>query len=609
MPHSASGSSIALRSISSLLCDASGAALHYWIPAYQRGYRWTGIQVTQLLEDLWAFAQEEELSSSDSGETGTISPFYCLQPVVVRSRDNGKIEVVDGQQRLTTLLILLAHPKVDVTFLGKKPYRLTYETRDLDPSVRPDDIQANKSADAYHVRKAWDAMDEWFKSHDAAQSSRLIQHLLNEDEAGRNVRVIWYELSQADDPVEAFTRLNIGKIPLTDADLVRALFIRRATKDDPSQHLSLRIAYEWDQIEKSLQNDCFWYFLQNKVAATGARIGFILDLLTDPAASGQSGARRDVFETFSGRLSKANSAAREWERVKSDFQFLEEWFDDSETFHVIGFILQNVEHTASVLVSLLGSAKSMCKKEFLNSVQKQALAVLVGEEIVSKSRERISSIISERCHDVGYERERKGIRNILLFFNIATILSSGEDYYRFQFDKYKKESWDIEHIRPLKGGFPGQYNDQLKWLQGCQRYLGHSGDEKLRALLERVQVMIDQGKSERWAEQFEELGEELMGYLEEDRVEVSNPINGLSNLTLLDSKTNRSYKNAVFAEKRKIILEKDKRGVFIPLCTKNVFSKNYSPGLGNALIWSASDAKNYLQSVIGVIDDYFKART
>ena len=94
---------------------------------------------------------------------------------------------------------------------------------------------------------------------------KLLQHLLNDDEAGRNVKVIWFQLADRDNPVDAFTRLNVGKIPLTNDELIRALFLRR-TKDDASEVISLqlKIAYEWDQLEKALQSDSFWYFLNNQ---------------------------------------------------------------------------------------------------------------------------------------------------------------------------------------------------------------------------------------------------------------------------------------------------------------------------------------------------------
>ena len=56
--------------------------------------------------------------------------FYCLQPLVVRKLDDGRYEVVDGQQRLTTTLVLLDHRKEIIELLGKQHFSIDYETRD-----------------------------------------------------------------------------------------------------------------------------------------------------------------------------------------------------------------------------------------------------------------------------------------------------------------------------------------------------------------------------------------------------------------------------------------------------------------------------------------------
>ena len=107
---------IDLRSVNRLLVDDEGAPAKYWIPAYQRGYRWTGLQVTQLLDDIWDFIQASEKKRRTS--------FYCLQPLVVRKLGDGRYEVVDGQQRLTSLFILLSRKKDILGLLGKKLFRI-----------------------------------------------------------------------------------------------------------------------------------------------------------------------------------------------------------------------------------------------------------------------------------------------------------------------------------------------------------------------------------------------------------------------------------------------------------------------------------------------------
>jgi hypothetical protein len=74
-------------------------------------------------------------------------------------------------------------------------------------------------------------------------------------------------------------------------------------------------------------------------------------------------------------------------------------------------------------------------------------------------------------------------------------------------------------------------------------------------------------------------------------------INDLSNLVLLDSGTNRGYKNAVFPAKRKTIINKEKEGTFIPICTKNVFLKYFTPDPGQMTFWDERDGKSYFEDI------------
>ena len=87
---------LVLKSINDLLGSK------FYIPSYQRGYRWKNQQVKDLLKDLWEFK-----SNPPKHEDGKEKPFYCLQPVVIKPTENDNWEVIDGQQRLTTILIIL----------------------------------------------------------------------------------------------------------------------------------------------------------------------------------------------------------------------------------------------------------------------------------------------------------------------------------------------------------------------------------------------------------------------------------------------------------------------------------------------------------------------
>jgi len=98
---------ICLKSINELRLDATGKAMQFFIPAYQRGYRWSPLQVTQLLSDIGEFIQRPNPQPEE---------FYCLQPLVIKARPGGHFEVVDGHQRLSSGV--RAHGRATVSDTG-----------------------------------------------------------------------------------------------------------------------------------------------------------------------------------------------------------------------------------------------------------------------------------------------------------------------------------------------------------------------------------------------------------------------------------------------------------------------------------------------------------
>lgn len=83
----------------------------FTIEAYQRGYRWGEDEVKHLLEDI------NEIPDGQK---------YCLQPVVVKNV-NDKYELIDGQQRMTTLYLIMKYLNV---FVDDIKYSIEYTTRE-----------------------------------------------------------------------------------------------------------------------------------------------------------------------------------------------------------------------------------------------------------------------------------------------------------------------------------------------------------------------------------------------------------------------------------------------------------------------------------------------
>lgn len=585
-----SNSSICLKAINDLLTDEHGEPTRFWIPDYQRGYRWTTLEVTQLLDDVWEFIQDGK------------GAFYCLQPLVVKVRNSGDFEVVDGQQRLTTIYILITYLRTQAEALEKQPFRIHFETRGEanGPFLENIDLsKAEENVDFFYMCEAYEAIKNWFSDRDGSIKLKLLQHFLSHDDAGPNVKVIWFQLGSNDNAVSAFTRLNVGKIALTNDELIRALFLKSNNGEEATES-QLRIAYEWDQLEKSLQSDSFWYFLNNESGRRQNRIGFIFELIAKAEPKPRI-ANHDaywIFYEYSSRFRNDGvSPDSEWLSVKQAFMMLEEWYEDRRLYHIVGFLIEQGEKVTDVWALSKGIPKSVFERKLLDRI----FSIVVGGSERPHERNELRERVGEALSNLQYGLHSKRIRSTLLLFNVATLLENPNSNLRFQFDSFKREHWDIEHVRSVTSRRPVRHHERVKWFELCVGFL--ETQEKEAELCEELKEFTSLSQSDASEADFSSLYERVLKVFQETDGDESD--DGISNLTLLDRTTNRSYKNSVFAVKRQRLLSLDQSGVFVPLCTRNVFLKCYSQQADNVMFWSTQDRSCYLDSMIDALVNFF----
>lgn len=562
----------------------------FFIPSYQRGYRWTERQVTELLNDIWEFQQNCKRPEE----------FYCLQPIVVKKRESGEWELVDGQQRLTTILLILTYNAAIVEALRKPRLSLRFETRPSSEEflAKIDFDKEEENIDYFYICRAYTAIKEWSESRSGSHDLNLIQCLTNDEQSGKNVKVIWYELPSTQNPVEAFTRLNVGKIPLTSAELIRALFIRSKNFDDSASDLQqLKIAQEWDSIEKALQSDEIWYFLHTGGDSFSSRIEFIFERLVESAGGVPGNDPYATFHFFHERLEQTSDATREWLLVKQCFMTLEEWFNDRVLYHLIGYLINE----GITLQELIDKGRNSTKNDFKRTLKGIIFRHLL-KQALPDNREDIALAIKDLLEDLNYEDDRRRILSTLLLFNIATLVLVQKSNLRFPFDLFKKEKWDIEHVHSAKSDRPETVKSCINWLNAFNEHLCGSDEEDV--FRQRARTLLE--AEEFNDEQFRKFYEDVLSKYQDDGEEHDNSI---GNLTLLDSGTNRSYKNSVFPVKRQRILNLERKGMFVPLCTKNVFLKCYSNNIGNMLFWGKEDQNDYRESITETLTSFFASGT
>lgn len=555
---------ITLKSINELL------GFNFFIPSFQRGFRWTNQQVNDLLNDIWEFTQKDGKPKDE---------FYCLQPIVI-TKNEEKYSIIDGQQRLTSIHIILSYLDDIMKILNKEKFTLEYDTRkDSGSFLKQIDInKQNENIDYYHICCALNTVKEWFKHKDGTTKINFLNTLLKDDEIGNNVKVIWYEINEDTDPIDIFTRINMGKIPLTNAELIKALFLLKDNfkGDDETKRLrQLEIAGEWDRMEYALRNEEFWYFLHDGVTEYDNRIEFIFDLISNKNTND----KYYTFRYFNEKFSKSKNVEIEWNKIKNYFLTFLEWFTDRDLFHLTGYLVS------------IGENIGKLKKECENKTKNQFKSYLINE---------IKKHVNCQIAELNYFEDYKQIKKVLLLFNVITLLSNKKSNIRFQFYGYKNENWDIEHIHSVQSEMPESLKHQVDWLNETLQF---TKDESLKI---RIGNYIE-NQQVNSTESFDILYSDIIKkYSENNSIE---DINDISNLTLLDVGTNRGYKNAIFPVKRKKIIEKDQRGAFIPLCTKYVFLKYYNDSVEQMTFWGLKDREAYKNSIISILNPYLPDQT
>lgn len=567
---------------------------HYIIPAYQRGYRWTQMHIKALLEDIDNFLQQQSVA-------GAVKESYCLQPVVVVAQndsENKRIwEIVDGQQRLTTLYIILKR-------LGKPKFDLSFEKRPGSSDFLQNLSNENRldnTPDFHFMSEAYKYVDEWFnkkRSEDIAYADEFAITLL------KQVQVIWYEVglkgkdlkSQEAEKIDIFNRLNIGKIPLEDAELVRALLMSKIEGDTERIKLMRQAEFsnEWHEMELWLQKPEVWKFLTYKKYAN--HIQLIFELL----AHNRNSENYSTYKWFEQELLNSENPLRKsmdlWRDIKQIFGKFRYWHSNRTLYHYIGFLLTTNQSTLEKLLK----ESSTDKKSF-----KMILRNYIADFIDKNNLERLS-----------YEDSPNETKNILLLFNVLSVeLLKANPLNRFPFNLYneikKGERWSLEHIHAQQSQNPLQKESiirewiddtlvSIKRIKTIDKGKAEDGDENIMDISSLKEELVKMAESQEIDKnKFNDLKNRII-----DAFESESTKHQLDNMALLSCRDNSKLNNAIFPVKRDRIIEMEREGRFIPPCTRNVFLKLYSKGDHQPYFWSGSDKEDYIDEIKRVFSTF-----
>ena len=536
-------------------------------------------------------------------------------------------DVLDGQQRLTTMLLVLKCLK-ERLYGGQQfgLYELKYANRkQLDfnritfdrASADYDFPMANENLDSYYVRKAKDRIERWYDnelSNNSSLSDKFKEMLFYPDETrGVNsspalrAKFIWYNV-QALQPgapqlngnrqhdIAVFNRLNRGKISLTDSELIKALFLL-CIKVAPAYGSSLltpeTLVRKWDDMGKKFQNEEFWNMIAPKGADYSNRLDLLFDFIKDCSGNGKGSAYRFYYKKMHGLLTSPdiNKVEELWTEVKQYFDTLCKWHENVHKHNFIGYLIENGEELANIYSS-----------PDLETKIRKGLGL-----------ENVDEIDTLRYYDnEGYKK----IRKVLLLFNVLTCDKFGQ---KFPFNLYRDNTFDVEHVNSQTDNPIEKIDEKIAWVKQqaipClwidrnetdTNGILTSGAREARDLItEGVQFLRDvklnnnrdtgsKFKGYRTAvEYYYASGNRNTGMFEKDAI---------GNLALLNSSINREYKNALFPQKLRTLKRSDQEGVYIPLCTKYMFLKYYSNPQANVsafsmMRWRQEDQDEYTEAI------------
>ena len=571
------------------------------IPSYQRGYRWEAKQVEDLLDDIFDFVTKKENVDS-----------YFLQPIVVKKKDSGEGEVwsvLDGQQRITTLLLIMEQL---IKYLSradceeyKELFTIKFQSRREINFENPD-----KCADinSYYVGSAKETIENWIETKKEERKKSLIDGECFENMAKslfytchrKLVKFIWYDVSEEGnesdederksdlDSIELFNRLNRGKIKLTESELIKALFILNM-KDKNKEKM---FAVSWDLMEKKFQEDSFWYYLSNE-SEKETRIDLLFDIIKGKTS------KSEEDHSYRAYQKDFDAAEREfselWDEVNETYNKLIQYYEDITLYNYVGYLTKIgkpvFEIISFIKIEERKQAEKWDRKELI-----RALQAMISKEL---------NLTEEKIFDLRYDEEPSKIKNILLLFNIETYVRAK---IKFPFAEYCQCHWDIEHVDSQTKDSLSSKEDILQWIKYVSGALKMMPQTEERDTLLLNANEIDKKEMISISE-FSDFRQKISAFFGEDTNEEG--IHMINNLTLLDCHINRSYKNAPFPYKQYCILKKDEKGEFIPLCTKNLFLKYYSnvsdvATVLNPIRWNDEDKKMYGQAIVNTLHRYFK---
>ena len=616
------------------------------VPSLQRTYRWEEKEITLLLNDLYEFYNTNEDSTND---------FYPLQPLILKksNQNDDTWNVLDGQQRLTTIKLIASFLEMDKDYYLDISYDTREKTKDfLDNISNKKEEDVGTSMELYYIFHAYEVIKSWFQKKEGRkfvedkERKNAIKNVLFEKE---RTRFVVQEMNSDDDEAKTFQNINQGRIPLSCSELIKALFLghifeshkidnncRFAYSSDgyglfiPIDPIKERqsltrlqniIAKEWDDIETVLMHDEFYSFVCPEKDRSINTMDFLFEVVCGNEKY-KKYKTDDPFNAIYERIKddkKSNivdTISHCWNEVVKCFNRMQKLYYDFDAYHLVGFCICED-------IGISEDFYKYCNEDEKLDEFKTAIRVKIKGKVLSSLK---TDDLDEWLKGLLYKENKDQIKEILLLHNLQ---SYSDEKLRFPFNLYDSgKNYDIEHIHATAEE-KADKNSRYEWFEtnhsAIKKEEKKLEDPNLITLFDSFEEAYGEKKSDKKLDKFKNDKEfnklrDIMiidNFDNDDAKEYFSTKDGIWNLCLLDSTTNRTYKNSLFITKREMILKKakgemDKEDDVYPLllCTERIFLKFYSnvDSDDNLNFWTKNNREAYLKDISNKVTDFLKLK-
>lgn len=612
------------------------------VPSLQRTYRWGEKEITLLLNDLYEFYNTNEDSTND---------FYPLQPLILKksNKNDDTWNVLDGQQRLTTIKLIASFLKMNKDYCLDISYDTREKTKDfLDNISNKKEEDVGTSMELYYIFHAYEVIKAWFQKKEGRKfvedkkRKNAIKNVLFEKE---RTRFVVQEMNIDDDEAKTFQNINQGRIPLSCSELIKALFLGHIFENnkidnscrfvyssdgyglfipiDPIKErqsltrLQNIIAKEWDDIETVLMHDEFYSFVCPEKDRSINRMDFLFEVVCGNEKY-KKYKTDDPFNAIYERIKDDKNAnivdtiSHCWNEVVKCFNRMQKLYYDFDAYHLVGFCICED-------IGISEDFYKYCNEDEKLDEFKTAIRVKIKGKVLSGLK---TDDLDEWLKGLRYKENKDQIKEILLLHNLQ---SYSYEKIRFPFNLYDGgKNYDIEHIHATaeeKADKKSRYEWFKTNYSAIKRTKEKLIDSNLITLFNSFedeeaygQKKLDKFKNDK---EFNKLREIMIkDNLDNEKDDLSKD-DGIKNLCLHDSTTNRTYKNSLFITKREMILKKakgemDKEDYVYPLllCTERIFLKFYSnvDSDDNLNFWTLKNREAYLKDISKKVTEFLKLK-